>query len=246
MLPFGIVLLSIAGLKSSTAQSCGSCPEYCDYEIGSGEYSADFCRYPDTGCRPGNGYADGGCCYPSPTPIIVDLSGDGFSLTDAENGVNFDLNSDGIAERIAWTSAQSDDAWLVLDHNNNGTIDNGLELFSNFAPQSHVPGVPPNGFLALAEYDKPENGGNADGVIDKNDTIFPQLKLWHDANHDGKSQPNELVSLASVGIIGFELNYRESRYVDQYGNAFRYRAKIITEKHDVGKWAVDVLLVQAQ
>lgn len=183
--------------------------------------------------------------YIDKTPVLIDVPGNGFSLTDATNGVNFDLDADGSPDATAWTAAGSDDAFLVLDRNGNGTIDNGVELFGNATPQSSPPaGQRTNGFLALSEYDKPAHGGNGDGVISKKDAIFGSLRLWEDSNHNGVSEASELHALKEIGVALIELDYKLSKRTDEYGNQFLFRAKVKDKKgNQVGRWAWDVVFV---
>ena len=179
------------------------------------------------------------CCPGS--PIVLDLDGNGFDLTGRDGGVQFDLRADGRPNMIAWTAPGSDDAWLVLDRNGNGVIDDGSEMFGNFSEQPTSPA--PNGFIALAMFDAPDAGGNDDGRIDVNDSVFARLRLWQDRNHDGISQSSELVGLPEAGVKALNLDYNVVNTSDENGNSFRYAAKVEGDNGaHVGSVMYDVFL----
>ena len=133
----------------------------------------------------------------------------------------------------------SDDAFLVLDRNGNGKVDGSWELFGNTADQSFS--KTPSGFLALSQFDKVWQGGDADGQISRADSVFSRLLLWTDRNHDGQSDVTELQPLEQTPIQGIELSFRESQRRDRFGNLFRYRGVLSADK-EYGHWIYDVFL----
>jgi len=224
-----------------------SCPMTCtpNYDNYDTTNPVDFCAYPATGCQPGY-QEDGatGCCQVyNVSPILIDTSGQGFYLTDARGGVLFDIAGTGHPKQMGWTATGANNAFLALP-GADGLVHSGKQLFGNFTPQPKS--ANPNGFAALAEYDDPKNGGNGDGVIDSKDAVFSLLRLWIDANHDGISQPEELHTLPELGVNSISLNYHEDKRRDQYGNQFRYRAKVNPDDPDashVDRTAYDVFFV---
>lgn len=93
-------------------------------------------------------------------PLSLDLDGSGIHFNEQQS-THFDLTADGNKEEFA--SLSSGSAYLALDRNNNGRIDNGHELFG---PQSG------NGFAELARFDEDHNN-----IIDENDAIWHKLQV---------------------------------------------------------------------
>ena len=121
-------------------------------------------------------YNDAGAyTYPC-DPLIFDLNGDGVKTVSVADGVHFDFDKNGFAEKIGWVSAE--DGLLVRDLNNDGKISSGRELMGDLTELTENR-VASNGFQALAYYDV-----NRDGVLNSNDAIYSELKIWQDKNQN--------------------------------------------------------------
>jgi len=170
---------------------------------------------------------DGGTCYGS--PIIIDIGDRAYQLTSAADGVLFDLQTEGTRRQMAWTRLGAENAFLALDRNQNGHIDNGGELFGDYT-LLRAGQRAQNGFEALAELD-----GNGDGAVDARDASWQALVLWTDRNHDGTSSPDELQPIAGSSVIALETTYRPVGRKDQWRNEFRYTAHLRLREGESGE-----------
>jgi len=93
-------------------------------------------------------------------PLVINYGGNKVRLTEVKH--SFDLDLDGKKDEINFVGQGS--GFLALDKNQDGTINDGNELFG---PKSG------NGFSELAKYDDDKNGW-----IDENDAVFNKLKIW--------------------------------------------------------------------
>ena len=151
-------------------------------------------------------YNDATATLPPRDPLVIDLGKEDIELTSVEDGVHFDLDKNGFAEKTAWIGRE--DGFLALDRNGNGQIDDGGELFSDQVLKEDGT-VSVSGFDALNELDT-----NKDHVIDKKDKLFNNLKVWIDADHNGSSAPAELKSLKDLGIESISLDHIDKNTVD--------------------------------
>lgn len=184
------------------------------------QYAAECAANPSL-CPPDNqcGYIpEDNWCH---SPIVVDLQGDGFEFSGPGRPVLFDMDGDSLGDKTCWTGQRTDDAFLAWDRNRNGWIDDGTELFGNATPLlSGV--VAQNGYQVLFELDLVR--GNANGYLDSQDQDFADMLLWRDRNHDGRSQPGELTSLAETRIYALSVEFRVSLEQDGHGNRLRFRS----------------------
>ncbi|NCW78401.1 MAG: tandem-95 repeat protein [Oxalobacteraceae bacterium] len=140
--------------------------------------------------------------------IAIDLAGDGIQIDDLPGEVGsdldsithqqvarFDVDGDGYREATQWVSPA--DALLGIDRSGNGVLDDGSELFN----ASDVP-FDQHGLPSLAYVD-----ANDDGLINRDDPVYQQLRLWVDLDGDGSSGSLEVfdMNLRPVGLPAEQL-----------------------------------------
>lgn len=128
------------------------------------------------------------------SPIVLDLNGDGVELIDKKKSkATFDWDGDGDRDKTGWVG--KDDGMLVFDRNGDGSINAANEL--SFVDDK--PGAKSD-LDGLSAFDS-----NNDGIFSADDDAFESFGLWRDRNGDGKSQKNELMTLADAGIASINL-----------------------------------------
>jgi hypothetical protein len=156
------------------------------------------------------------------SPLILDLDGGGVETTSRSHPVSFDIDADGVSDTTAWTWEGSEEAFLWLDRDGNGLVNNGGELFGDatLLPNGEEAA---NGFDALAAHDAVDQGGNGDRLITRRDSIWSALRLWVDRNHNGISESSEVTTLDASGVIAIGLLYWEANEMDGHANTHRFK-----------------------
>ena len=162
-------------------------------------------------------------------PIVFDFDGDGKSLTEiADNKVRFDMNGDGIADKTGWI--EQGDAFLALDRNGNGKIDDIKEI--SFVADKEGAKTDLEG---LAAFDS-----NGDGKLSGDDARFAEFRLWFDNNGNGQTDAGELLSLAQAGVVSVSLTGQATGDQAVSGKNIVYNTASFTRANGVTGKLLDV------
>lgn len=162
-------------------------------------------------------YKEANKAQPPRDPLIIsfDTTEENSGLVGIGDGVFFDLDNNGVREKTAWIDTNK--GFLVLDRNGDDKIDNGGDLFGDRVILKNG-AISKSGFEALAELDDniidPSTGKKGDGLIDKNDSQFGNLKVWIDEKRDGIAEGSELKKLDDLGIVSISLDIENKDFVD--------------------------------
>lgn len=148
---------------------------------------------------------------PQVSPLVIDFARKGVLFSDEKKRVRFELTED--AAPTHWIANPEDVAFLALDRNQNGVIDNGQELFGDITISPNGERVS-DGYEALSVYDD-----NKDKQINFRDQVFSKLLLWNDLNMNGVSEANELKP-AYYKVIYMSLEHDGETYFKDENNNY--------------------------
>jgi hypothetical protein len=144
--------------------------------------------------------------------LVVDLEGDGLRLGDRHYPVPFDVDGDGLRERVQWTAQEQREGFLWLDANHDAALQPeellGRRLATPDGPSRQA------GWRALADLDLPAAGGDGDAHLTPADRAWSDLRLWIDYDHDGDAARGELYRLEDWRIESFALDFAEGLKID--------------------------------
>lgn len=153
--------------------------------------SREFASHTSLSLRAGDALKD---------PLVINFGGTAAQLS--QTTFKFDLDADGRADDMRFVAPGS--GFLALDHNGDGKINNGRELFGALSG---------NGFADLAKYDDDGNGW-----IDENDAVFSRLLVW--SRSDGGE--DRLQGLLQLGIGALYLGKADTPFaLKDAGNALQ-------------------------
>lgn len=186
-------------------------------------------------------------CDKRASPLFIDTGfadgRRGMDLTPPTAGILFDIlgkNSTPRAhdvKRISWV--QSTRYLFLVKPNAQGRVMGVDQMFGDntFGPDGRFAA---DGFAALAKWDGtdldgrvggrgPASIGSAapDGVINRKDAVYSELRLWADRDRNGVSSPEELVTLEQAGVVSIDLAYDPRYYEhDRFGNEVRLKSVV--------------------
>jgi hypothetical protein len=141
-------------------------------------------------------------CAAAPAPslkaeiIVLDTSGKEFKPPKNPVHAYWDIDNDGLAEKCTWVGPH--ESILAIDRDGDGVITDATEIFG---------GVDGNAFGYLQMVDI-----NNDMTIGRMDqAIFAKLRIWTDADGNGRSSKDELRSLPDAIITDIRLDARKAQ-----------------------------------
>ncbi|MFO1258044.1 MAG: Ig-like domain-containing protein [Gammaproteobacteria bacterium] len=127
-------------------------------------------------------------------PIVIDMSGSGLQLTSVQNGIVYDINSDGHLDQVSWIGMGN--GFLVFDQNRDSIVNSANEfVLTNYSSEAQTD----------LEALRMVFDTNHDSKLDRFDSDWSQFGIWQDVNQNGLSEEGELLTLEQLNIESINL-----------------------------------------